>query len=123
MNVKRLVEDERTMALNVEALVIRGAGAATIAQCEAGTHLFYSANDSLAPLQVRVLPFVDGDRREVLNEESFDLPPVIRVYETEGATLDLRSGLMTLKTPTAEELRALVLAMLPLPLEVEEELG
>jgi hypothetical protein len=43
---------------------------------------------------------------------------VIRVYEERGGTLDLRSGLMTLRTPTAHEARAFLLATLPLPQEL-----
>ena len=52
-------------------------------------------------------------------KESPTLPLVIRVYEADGVTLDLRSGLLTLKPPTSEELRAFLLAMLPLPDEFD----
>jgi ATP-dependent Clp protease ATP-binding subunit ClpA len=136
MSVRRLPDFEPISSLNAEALVISGVNAATIALCEAGTHLFYSAHDSLLPLQVEVLPLSEGEVMEVLGTatkqseplrrakaEAGDLPPVIRVYETDGATLDLRSGLMTLKAPTAEELRALLLAGLPLPSEITKELN
>jgi ATP-dependent Clp protease ATP-binding subunit ClpC len=138
MKVKRLIEDEALALLNADALVIHGLKASFIARCETGVHLFYSAHDTLTPLRVSVLGLDEGEEiacihkavnrlRQPANQrqekaESGELPPVIRVYETEGATLDLRSGLMTLKMPAAEELRALVLAVLPLSLEIEKEL-
>lgn len=143
MQVKHLPVGAELAALNAEALVIEGVNAATLAECEAGTHLFYGAQGGLAPMQVIVLPLNEKDEitairhyresfKEQLNRKAGDtetpadllrLPPTIRVYEINGATLDLRSGLMTLKTPTTDELRAFVLNNLPLPYEFEEELN
>lgn len=147
--VDRWREVEEMTALNAEALIVRGGNAAIVAAGEVGTHLFYAAPEGLAPLQVRVLPLPKNDAAKTLREDVEllksgatkpqnqegesnpegspaaygELLPVVRVYESEGATLDLRSGLMTLKMPTSEELRALMLAMLPLPYEFEDELN
>jgi ATP-dependent Clp protease ATP-binding subunit ClpC len=143
MKVKQIREVDGETSLHADALVIRGVNASLIANGEAGTHLFYTAQEGLAPIQVRVLPLPeedemaairkyadapkqgvkDKDSEESTDEDLFQFLPVIRVYQADGVTLDLRSGLMTLKTPTAQELRALVLATLPLPGEFEESLN
>ncbi|MCI0488659.1 MAG: AAA family ATPase [Blastocatellia bacterium] len=126
-----------------EAIVVTGAQAPALAKGEAGTHLFYPAQDSFAPIRVEVLPVADEeDVRSVIERNSGQWSvvsgrsdssltdvglspsqslPVIRVYDKEGRTLDLRSGLLTLKTPTAPELRAFLLAGLPLPQEFEDD--
>jgi ATP-dependent Clp protease ATP-binding subunit ClpA len=140
MRVTRLPESEELRALQAEALLIHGIGASQIAAAEAGTHLFYLPQGRLAPMQVNVLSLGEQDEQTALREvaeknknrlhrtegdgngESSALPLVVRVYEADGVTLDLRSRLLTLKPPTAEELRAFLLAMLPLPDEVDESL-
>jgi ATP-dependent Clp protease ATP-binding subunit ClpC len=138
MQVKRLPAGVELASLHAEALVISGVNATTLAQCEAGTHLFYTRQGGLAPIQVNVLPLNENDemaaigsyaeavRGRLSGDERDDAPgllPVIRVYEIGGVTLDLRSGLMTLKTPVANELRAFMLNNLALPYEFEEELS
>lgn len=143
MKVKRVREVDEVASMHAEAVVISGVQALAIANGEVGTHLFYTAQDGLAPLQVCVLPLQEGGemaaigkyadiRKQGLNDEEngastngdwFQFLPVIRLYEADGATLDLRSGLLTLKPPTAQELRAFVLATLPLPDEFKERLN
>jgi ATP-dependent Clp protease ATP-binding subunit ClpC len=138
MQVKRLPASAELVSLHAEALVIHGVNAATLAECEAGTHLFYAAQSGLAPVQVIVLPLNESDEMTAIrsyaeslkgqlhsnkSKDAMRLLPVIRVYESEGVTLDLRSGLMTLKTPTANEMRAFVLTNLPLPYEFAEKLS
>jgi hypothetical protein len=140
LKVRHLRADERLASRNADGLVIGGLNAPLLARGEAGTHLFYTAQGGLAPVQVQVLPLNDEDEEAApdrqtggrpqglqdkeyeasTNEDGLPFLPVIRVYEADGATLDLRSGLMTLKTPTAAELRAFVLAALPLPEEFKE---
>jgi ATP-dependent Clp protease ATP-binding subunit ClpA len=134
--VVRVIDETR--GLPGEALAIYGVNIFTLAQAEAGVHLFYSRAEQLVPILTHVLPVEEDDVRGAIrryaahrqqplndtfdgngfNEEIFALPPVIRFYDEGGATLDLRSGLMTLKLPTVKELRALLLAALPLPEEV-----
>jgi hypothetical protein len=143
MNVKHLRADERLSSRNADGLVIGGINASLLAGGEAGTHLFYTAQDGLAPIQVAVLPLNEEDEETALdryagrrpqglqgkeyeastNDDWLRFLPVIRLYEAPGVTLDLRSGLLTLKSPTAAELRAFVLAALPLPDELEESLN
>ena len=58
--------------------------------------------------------------REVLTGEGDPLAygPVIRFYERSSSTVDFRTGLMTPQGLTVGQLRAFVLAQLPLPPEV-----
>jgi ATP-dependent Clp protease ATP-binding subunit ClpC len=117
-----------------DALLTSGVNVFSLAKVEEGVHLFFSKQGQLVPIRVRVLSLGEADaptairqhleeRRQSFNSEAankgaINLPPVLRLYEENGATLDLRSGLMTLKMPTVKELRALLLAALPLPREM-----
>jgi hypothetical protein len=65
----------------------------------------------------RSKPVIEDEDVEARAADSGDLS-VIRVYVEQGGTLDLRTGLMTLRMPTARELRAFLLSMLPLPEEL-----
>ena len=107
---------------------------------EAGTHLFFPTHRPMAPVQVMVLPVGPDDdpmavaeahaRRRVRwqtalasgNAEPegnpFRLGPVVRVYEPEGSTVDLGSGLVVAGVPDAESLRRILLARLSPPPEL-----
>jgi len=125
------------------ALALRGARAFHLAKQEEGTHLFYAFQENFMPVQVSVLPLTESEDAlavitaqarereqwldglatgkaigEATGDNPFQFSPVIRVYEERGGALDLRSGLMTLRTPTAHEARAFLLATLPLPQEL-----
>jgi hypothetical protein len=95
MQVKRLSTDVELVSLHAEALVISGVNATTLAQCEAGTHLFYTRQGGLAPIQVNVLPLNEGDEMTAIGsyagavrwpmlqnerDNALRLLPVIRVY-------------------------------------------
>jgi ATP-dependent Clp protease ATP-binding subunit ClpA len=110
--------------------------AATLAP-EAGTHLLYPPGENAVPLQVLVLPLAaeqdakaagarlcDERRRWRAGVARGEHPPdtdphplaaVVRVYDSNVATLDLRTGLMCAGLPTGEDLRRLLLAALPAP--------
>jgi hypothetical protein len=137
-------------------LVVKGPHAEALARVEEGTHLFCPAHENLVPVQVGVRPLADGEdpaaafaalaesRRgwltqlaegtATVDDDPFRLRPVLRVYDEQGATLDLRTGLLspTLPSPEARErfahhdelprdlaeaVRTFVLAALPLPPE------
>ncbi|HXG67301.1 MAG TPA: AAA family ATPase [Blastocatellia bacterium] len=110
-----------------EFILLRGPHALTLAKVEEGTHLFYPAHGNIVPLQVTALPLADGEDpmaaiavhagRDIVFEEPADLLPVIRIYEEQGVTLDLRTGLMTLDMPPAGDLRTFVLSTLQAPQE------
>lgn len=55
-------------------------------------------------------PLVEIYRRRLagnaIEDDSFNLTPVIRIYDEQGATTDLRSGLMAAEMPLAGDLRA-----------------
>jgi ATP-dependent Clp protease ATP-binding subunit ClpC len=141
LQVNHLQASGELASLHAEALVMNGAKALKLARCEAGTHLFYTGQGGLMPVQVDLLRLSDENEMAAIRriaerlrqrlkpqgvDESNDLPrlpDIIRVYESEGVTLDLRSGLMTLRMPAPDELRALVLATLPLPAELAEAIG
>jgi ATP-dependent Clp protease ATP-binding subunit ClpA len=111
---------------DAELLVISGPNALTLAAVEAGTHLFCPSHEGLVPIQVSVLPLKDDEHpAPAIEDNVVDVRRAstgdritIRVYVEQGGTLDLRTGLMTLRNPAARELRAFVLSMLPLPEEL-----
>jgi ATP-dependent Clp protease ATP-binding subunit ClpA len=112
-------------------------GAYGLFRREEGTHLFLMSNRIL-PVQVWVLPL--GEEDEVMTTISAFMDrrkrwraagggeendpwrhlPVVRVYDENSATADLRSGLVAQGMPTAEDLRRFILASLALPEEFEE---
>ena len=58
--------------------------------------------------------YPDGDNVPPACEEP--LGPVLRLYDPDSATLDLRTGLLCEGLPTGDDLRRLILATLPSPL-------
>jgi ATP-dependent Clp protease ATP-binding subunit ClpA len=128
-------------ATPVVALVVSGPHAASVAGAEAGTHLFCPTHENMLPVPVRVLPVPPGAeadevvsafvarRREWLaglaagsassDDAPAPLPPVVRIYDERGPTVDLRSGLSTPSLPKVDELRTFLLAGLPLPIEFQ----
>ena len=102
--------DLRTGAhTHVAVLLLEGALAGLLAPLEAGTHLFVSDSQSYQPVVVTV---GSGDSEYVER-----LPPVLRIYAEPQVTLDLRTRLLSLGKLGSAELRAFVLAALPLPHE------
>jgi len=99
--------DLRTGAhTQVAALLLEGSLAALLAPLEVGTHLFVSGSQTYQPVVVTVgSEHVEG------------LPPVIRIYAEPEATLDLRTQLLSIGKMGSAELRAFILAALPLPHE------
>jgi ATP-dependent Clp protease ATP-binding subunit ClpA len=95
--------------MHVEVLVLEGPIAALLAPLEVGTHLFVSKSQSYQPVVVTV------GSAQAENLES--LPPVLRIYGEPEATLDLRTQLLSIGKLGSAELRAFVLAALPLPHE------
>jgi ATP-dependent Clp protease ATP-binding subunit ClpA len=106
--------DVRTGAhTHVAVLLLEGPLAALIAPLEAGTHLFVSKSQTYQPVMVTV-----GSAGESSHpEDSGSLPPVLRIYAEPAATLDLRTQLLSIGKLGSAELRAFVLAALPLPHE------
>jgi hypothetical protein len=121
-------------------VLLKGPHALAVARLEEGTHLVAPAHESLLPLQAVALPVTTTPRdavaahlgsrarwlddlaaaRAAVAEDPFRLRPVVRTYQDNGPTVDLRSGLLTKGRPEGEDLRAFVLAALPLPAELAE---
>ena len=93
---------------HVASLLLEGPLAALLAPLEAGTHLFVSDTQTYEPVVVTVGP---------TDEHFASLPPVVRVYSEPEATLDLRTRLLSIGKIGSAELRAFLLAALPLPQE------
>jgi ATP-dependent Clp protease ATP-binding subunit ClpA len=93
---------------HVAALLVEGTLAARLAPLEVGTHLFVSDSQTYEPVLVTVGP---------TDEQGASLPPVVRIYAEPDATLDLRTKLLSIGKMGSAELRAFVLAALPLPHE------
>ena len=101
---------------------------------EAGTQLVLSGDSSLAPIIVQILPMAQDDDpvsaalklgiapggSGARSSEPVKIPPVVRIHfeRDAGGAADLRSGLITPRSPTLSEMRAFLLAALPLPLEL-----
>lgn len=117
-----------------KAFAVSGPHALAVAALEHGTHLFCPRHANLAPVPVWTLPVANNDaaatvagfigrRREWLRsladgsgrveDDPCPLPPVVRIYNADGPTFDLRSGLSAPGKPTADDLRTFVLAALP----------
>jgi ATP-dependent Clp protease ATP-binding subunit ClpA len=115
--------------------------AGRVLRSEVGTHLFAGHGDSIAPVQVSVVPVGDGqdpldaarahvaawDRwradlaagRAKPDDNPWRLGPLVRVYDA-AATVDLRTGLASRGWPEPHDFRRFVLAQLPLPRELSE---
>lgn len=103
-------KDLRTSAHKfVAALSLEGPLAALIAPLEVGTHLFVSDSQTQQPVVVTV--------DSAPTEHVENLPPVLRIYAEPEATLDLRTQLLSIGKMGSAELRAFVLAVLPVPHE------
>lgn len=123
----------------VRALAVSGLHALAVGAVEHGTHLFCLRHANLAPVPVWTLPSASNDaaatvagfsrrRRQWLRdladgsgrveENPYPLPPVVRIYNADGPTFDLRSGLSAPGNPTPDDLRTFVLAALPPPPEL-----
>ena len=105
-NCKVTMSDETGAHMHVAALSLEGPLAALLAPLEVGTHLFVSGSQTYQPVVVTV------------GSGHFEtLPPVLRIYAEPEATLDLRTQLLSIGKMGSAELRAFVLAALPLPHE------
>ena len=110
-NCKVMISDHVASAhMHVAALSLEGPLAALLAPLEAGTHLFVSKSQTYQPVVVSVGP-------AALTERVRSLPPVLRIYAEPEATLDLRTRLLSIGKIGSAEMRAFVLAALPLPNE------
>ena len=99
--------------VHAASLVLEGSLAALLAPLEAGTHLFVSNSQTYQPVVVTVGPAgesTESDRLETL-------PHVVRIYAEPEVTLDLRTQLLSIGKIGSAELRAFLLAALPLPRE------
>ena len=96
-----------------ESLSLDGPLASVLAPLEAGTHLFVSSDESYTPLVVSSHTAIDSVRKE-----PDGLPPVLRIYDEPGATLDIRSRLLARGPLGKAELRAFILSALPTPREL-----
>ena len=105
--------------VHIATLVLEGSLAAQLAPLEAGTHLFVSSSQTYQPVVVTV-----GSADQSSNSDHCEsLPPVVRIYAEPEATLDLRTQLLSIGKIGSAELRAFVLAALPLPHEFTEVRG
>ncbi|HEX7378886.1 MAG TPA: AAA family ATPase [Pirellulales bacterium] len=118
---------------SLRALLVSGPHARAVASREQGTHLFCSRHANLLPVSVWVLPsasenatatvaefcrrrddwlrsLADGSGR--IDDDPYPLAPVVRIYNTGGPTLDLRSGMSAPREPTTDDLCAFALAAL-----------
>jgi ATP-dependent Clp protease ATP-binding subunit ClpC len=120
-DVKMIGGDKTAEGGDVQVLVVNGLAAQSIVDAERGIHLFFPGYDHIVPIYVNWSAI--GSDKEVpeisarMLEEPFG-EETIRVYEDGGSVLDVRTGLMTLRTPTPRELRTFVLSRLRLPEEV-----
>jgi hypothetical protein len=122
-------------------LALEGPGIAPLAAAESGVHIFCSRQENLLPVQVSMYPAGEADvsrqvaalcaQREAwladvaggaasADADPWPLGPIVRFYDDEGPTLDLRTGRSLPRFPTVAQWRSLVLAGLPLPGELND---
>jgi len=123
----------------VFALEIEGPGARTVAEVEAGTHLFLPSFGNIVLTAGNVLPLAPNENaaerigalqrrcdewidalaagRATLADDPWPFGPLIRISQEGGKTMDLRSGFAVQGEPNADELRTMVLSQLPAPQE------
>jgi hypothetical protein len=86
---------------------------------EIGTHLFYAPGQTLVPVQIAAIALApDADPPTIARQHRAAPQPlgrVIRIYDPESVTLDLRTALLCDGLPRGEDLRRFILAALPLP--------
>lgn len=100
------------------SLSLAGPLASVLAPLEAGTHLFVSPREGYVPLVVSSRNWDDSSSPVTKEEALSELPPVLRIYSDPGATLDIRSRLLSRAKPGNGELRAFMLSALPPPGEL-----
>jgi ATP-dependent Clp protease ATP-binding subunit ClpC len=97
-------------------LRLRGIQAWRLAALEAGTHLVGRNDGSFVPLRAVAVPIRPGesvaDARDRAENDG-PLPPVLRTYNWNGKTVDLRTGLECPGTPTPERLAEFIAGAMP----------
>lgn len=132
-----VIRDRDAMPL----LELSGAYAAAIASAIEGTHLILQRDGNLTPVQVFAIRLEgEANAREAWkqrldeqrnwmaalargeatpDDDPLAVGPVVRRYEENGPTLDLRTGFVTREWPGARDLRTFLLAQLPPPGELQ----
>jgi hypothetical protein len=127
--VVEVAEDETSQFVLLEM-----PGVAGVFEGERGTHLMYPAGENLVPVQVNLIPLVEGADSAVaakehlasrrrwreavaagrgrVEEDPTPLGPVVRVYDPGSVTLDLRTGLLCPSLATAEDVRRFIVGRL-----------
>jgi hypothetical protein len=140
LQCSRLPSAVRLADSNAAVLSIAGPHVWPLVSREAGTYLLCRPHETLVPIQIVALPVAAGSDDESVAQDLFDaerawiedlargeatvaddpfpIGPVLRVTDEQGGTIDIRTGLTIPHTPTADELRTLILAALPLPQEL-----
>lgn len=123
-----------------QAMRLAGPGVWSLVGLEAGVHVFCQRHENLLPVQVSVIPgdgrSADEQAREFherrrqwlagvaagtasLTSDPSPLGPIVRFYDESGPTLDVRTGISLTNIPSPLEWKRLLLAGLPLPMELE----
>lgn len=132
-----IIRDRDAMPL----LEISGAYAAAIGRAIEGTHLILQRDGNLTPLQIFAINLAGKanardawkarleEQRNWMaalargeagpDDDPLRIGPVVRRYEENGPTLDLRTGFVTREWPTPRDLRTFLLAQLPFPDELQ----
>ena len=109
------------------AMLLEMPGIARLLAVEQGTHLFSGWGRGMVVVQAIVRPAGEADAAKLLDRmrqegesaDAFPLLPVLRVYDGNGMTMDLRSGLGVKGLPSAEQTREFLVSQLPTPAEFQ----
>jgi ATP-dependent Clp protease ATP-binding subunit ClpC len=122
------------------AFEISGPGIWPLAAAESGVHLWCKFHENLVPVSVWAAPrneqsaeeqfaAIVAERKQWMDElaagkaveagDPWPLGRIVRIHDEQGPTIDFRSGVTLPKLPTHAERKALLLAGLPLPPEME----
>lgn len=122
-------------------LVIHGPHAQAVARLEEGTHLFCPKRGGMVPMQVIAHTLLEGEHplaahkrlmesrsawlaervagKATTDSDPFRLRPVVRIYDEQGSSIDVRTGLLGRGfVAHTEELWVFLMSALPLPAEL-----
>jgi hypothetical protein len=123
-------------------VVLEMPGIVGVMEGERGTHLMYPPHENLVLVQVNLIGLAEGEdagkaarahvaRRAAwregigrgersVDDDPTPILPVVRIYEPQSVTLDLRTGLLCEGMPAGEDVRRFVVAALPVPPRLSE---
>ena len=105
-------------------ITFQGPRVLDIIEAEAGSHLFWRSDGGFSLVVVSAVSIDGQDEEKILSERRYSLdsspfPPIVRLYDTDGRIVDLRTGLVFSKDRNCSSLSPLLHVRWPLPAELK----